>query len=42
MTWLIVAYMTIWIAIFIYVFNVDRKQKAMASDLEQLKNRLSK
>jgi CcmD family protein len=41
MTWLIIAYMTIWIALFIYVFGMDRKQKAMARDLDQLKNRLS-
>ena len=40
MTWLIAAYMTIWIAIFIYIFSLDRKQKAMARDLESLKSRL--
>lgn len=40
MTWLIAAYTIIWIAIFLFVFNVDRKQRALATELEQLKSKL--
>lgn len=40
MTWLIAAYTIIWIAIFTFVFNVDRKQKTLAAELEQLKSKL--
>lgn len=40
MTWMIAAYMIIWAAIFVFVFNVDRRQKALASELEQLKSKL--
>jgi CcmD family protein len=40
MTWMIVAYMTIWTAIFIYVLSIDRKQKTLARELDQLKNSL--
>jgi len=42
MTWMIAAYMIIWIAIFIFVFNVDRRQKTLAADLDQLKSKLGK
>jgi len=40
MTWLIAAYSIIWIAIFVYAFNMDRRQKALASELQQLKSKL--
>jgi CcmD family protein len=40
MTWLIAAYTIVWIAIFIFIFSVDRKQRALAAELEQLKSRL--
>jgi len=40
MTWMIAAYMVIWIAIFVFVFNMDRRQKALAAELEQLKSKL--
>jgi CcmD family protein len=40
MTWMIAAYTIIWIAIFIYVFGLDRKQRALASELNQLKSKL--
>lgn len=40
MTWLIVAYAVVWIAIFVYVFGLDRKQKALASELEHLKSKM--
>ncbi|MCK4776672.1 MAG: CcmD family protein [Candidatus Krumholzibacteria bacterium] len=38
MTWMIAAYTIIWTAIFIYVFGLDRKQRALASELDQLKS----
>jgi CcmD family protein len=40
MAWLFAAYMIIWIAIFVVVFSVDRRQKALAAELEQLKTKL--
>lgn len=40
MSWLIAAYTIIWVAIFIFVFNMDRKQKTLASELEQLRSKL--
>jgi CcmD family protein len=40
MTWLIAAYSIIWIAIFIYAFGLDRKQKALTAELQQLKSKL--
>jgi CcmD family protein len=41
LTWMIAAYMTIWIAIFFYVFSLDRKQRVMTRELDQLKNKLN-
>lgn len=40
MTWLIAAYMAIWIAIFIYALSLDRKSREMAREIDQLKSRL--
>lgn len=40
MSWLIAAYSIVWIALFIFLFNVDRKQKALAAELEQVKSKL--
>jgi CcmD family protein len=40
MTWLIAAYTIIWLAIFVFVFNMDRRQRALATELEQLKSKL--
>jgi CcmD family protein len=40
MTWLIAAYGVIWIAIFMYVFGLDRKQKALTAELQQLRSKL--
>jgi CcmD family protein len=42
MSWLIAAYTVIWIAIFIFVLSVDRKQRALTGDLDQLKSKLGK
>ena len=40
MTWMIAAYTIIWTAIFIYVFGLDRKQRALVRELNQLKSKL--
>lgn len=41
MSWLFVAYAVVWIAIFLYVFNLDRKQKVISQEIEALKTKLS-
>jgi CcmD family protein len=41
MTWLIAAYMAIWIAMFIYTLSLDRKSRAMARELDRLRSRLN-
>jgi len=40
MTWLIAAYSIIWIAIFLYVFGLDRKQRALSAEVESLRAKL--
>jgi len=40
MTWMIAAYAIVWIALFIFLFNMDRKQKALAGELAQIKSKL--
>ena len=42
MTWLFAAYSVVWIAIFIYVFSLDRRQKALSNEVEALRSKLSK
>jgi CcmD family protein len=42
MTWLFAAYGVIWIAIFLYIFGLHRKQKDLAGDIEALKSKLEK
>jgi CcmD family protein len=42
MTWLFTAYGVIWIAIFGYIFGLDRKQKEIAGDIDALKAKLNK
>jgi len=42
MTWLFAAYGIIWIAIFLYIFGLDRKQKELSGDIAALKARLQK
>lgn len=42
MTWLFAAYGIIWIAIFLYVFDLHRKQKALSGDIQALKAKLQK
>jgi CcmD family protein len=41
MSWLFFAYAVIWIAIFFYVFRLDRKQKEISREIEALKTKLS-
>ena len=40
MTWMIAAYAIVWIALFIFLFSMDRKQKALAGELDQIKTKL--
>lgn len=42
MTWLFAAYGVIWIAIFLYIFGLDRKQKELTAEIAALKSKLSK
>jgi CcmD family protein len=42
MTWLFAAYGVIWIAIFLYIFGLDRKQKELAGEIAALKGKLGK
>lgn len=42
MTWLFAAYGIIWIAIFGYVFSLDRKQRALSAEIAALKSKLSR
>jgi len=41
MTWLFSAYTIIWIAIFLYIFGIDRKQRSLAAEMEALRSKLS-
>jgi len=40
MSWLFAAYAVLWIAIFIFMLGVDRRQRALAQELETLKGKL--
>ncbi len=40
MLWLFAAYAVVWIAIFLYVFNLDRKQRALTEEIDALKTKL--
>ena len=41
MTWLFAAYAIVWIAIFLYVLGIDRKQRALADEVAALSSRVS-
>lgn len=41
MTWLFAAFSIVWIAIFLYVYGIDRKQKALADEVATLSEKLS-
>jgi CcmD family protein len=40
MSWLFAAYAVVWIAIFLFMLGVDRRQRALAEELETLKGKL--
>jgi CcmD family protein len=40
MTWLFVAFSIVWVAIFFYAFNMDRKQRALSEELNDIKTRM--
>jgi len=40
MGWLIAALAAVWIAIFLYVAGLDRKQRALAAEIEDLRAKL--
>jgi CcmD family protein len=40
MKWLFAAYAVIWLAVFVYLFDLAKKQKAIAREVEGLKMRL--
>jgi len=40
MTWVFAAFTTVWIALFIYLFGIDRKQRALQQDVSDLRNRI--
>jgi len=40
MKWLFAAYSVIWFAVFIYLFDLGKKQKAIAREIEGLKAKL--
>ena len=37
MKWLFAAYAVIWLAVFLYLFDIAKKQKAIACEVEGLK-----
>ena len=41
MAWLFSAYAAVWIIIFAYVFNLHRKQKALATEVAALRIKIS-
>jgi len=40
MGWVIAAFAAVWIAVFLYVFGLDRKQRALAAEIEDLRAKL--
>lgn len=41
MTWLFAAYATVWIALFVYIMSLDRRQRAVADEIEDLKAKVN-
>ena len=41
MPWLFAAFAIVWIAIFAYLFNIDRKQRVISEEIAGLKSKLS-
>jgi CcmD family protein len=42
MTWMFVAYIIIWIAVFIYIFDLGKKQREIVRELEGLKAKVAR
>jgi len=42
MSWLFIAYGVVWIAIFLYVFTLDRKQRELSREFDALRSRIGK
>jgi CcmD family protein len=42
MQWLFAAFSVVWIAVFLYVFDLGRKQRAIAKEIEGLKGKLAR
>jgi CcmD family protein len=42
MEWLFAAFAIVWLAVFIYLFNLGKKQHAIAREIEDLKTRLAR
>ena len=42
MSWLFAACGVVWIAIFFYVFGLDRKQRELSREFDALKTRIEK
>jgi len=40
MTWLFAAYAIVWIALFAYIFQLDKKQRALSAEIETLRSKL--
>jgi len=42
MQWLFAAFAVVWIAVFFYLFDLGRKQRAIAKEIEGLKAKLAR
>jgi CcmD family protein len=42
MQWLFAAFAVVWIAVFLYLFDLGRKQRAIAKEIEGLKAKLAR
>jgi CcmD family protein len=40
MGWVIAAFAAVWIAVFFYMVGLDRKQRALAAEIEDLRAKL--
>ena len=41
MAWLFAAFAIVWIVIFLYLLSLDRKQKVISAEIDDLKRRLA-
>ncbi|UCG51846.1 MAG: CcmD family protein [Candidatus Latescibacterota bacterium] len=42
MGWLFAAFALVWFAVFVYLFDLGKKQRAMTKEIEDLKTRLAR